>query len=161
MARWISPDGFVDAGEVWEDEPNAYNGNTENYAHVHQNGNAWNDVCDFTFSIDVTDCTKIRIWVSLAADADWSDFQVRVYDGIGGEELVISGTITEGEYVEAAVDTVHTIEYMSVRFCGQTVKTGEHRVHEIWAWGEGGPTVEVTHHKGHGMAAALMGSGVL
>jgi len=140
MADWISPDGFSDTDVVWTDEELVYDGNTGTYGWCPQNGNAWQHACDFTFSVNVTNCTKIRIWVSIAPDADWSDFQVRVYDGISNEELVINSKITEGEYVEAACDTVHTINYISVRFCGQTVKYGQQRVHELQAYGEGGPS---------------------
>jgi len=140
MADWIFPDGFTDISGSWTDESLAYDGDTGTYAWVLQNSNAWGNRCNFTFSTDVTNCTKIRIWISSAADADIGDLDVRVYDGIGGSEIVISSKKTEGQYVEANVTTCHTVNYMDIRFGGLTAKYGQHRLHEIQVYGDGGPT---------------------
>ena len=75
----------------------------------------------------------------MAADADFSSMQIRVYDGIGGEELVVNTKPVTGQYVEANVTTCTTIQYATARFCGQTVKYGQQRLHEFQVFGEGGP----------------------
>lgn len=139
MTGWVLPDGFTDASGTWSDEENGYDNNTDTFAYVLQNGNAWNDRCYFDFSVNVTNCTKIRVWVSIAADADWSDFDVRVGNGVDVDEIVIGSTIAQGQYVEANVNSVHTISYIHIRFQGLTAKFGQMRVHEIQAYGDGGP----------------------
>ncbi len=136
MSEWRSPDGFIDGGEVWSDEALAYDGNTGTYAYVHQNGNAWTDICKFTFSVNVTNCTKIRIWVSIEPLlADFGDLDVRVWHG-ASFELIFTETCEVGGYVEGIVSVEDEIDAISIRFGGLTAKYGEQRLHEIHAYGD-------------------------
>jgi len=139
MADWISPDGFTDGGGLWTDETKIYDLDTGTYGYVLQNGNAWSQAIELDYSIDCTSVSKIRFWISMAADADFSSMQVRVYDGLGGEELVINSKPVTGQYIEANVISCTTVQYATARFCGQSVKYGEQRLHEFAVFGDGGP----------------------
>ena len=141
MATWISPDGFIDASVAWSDETLAYDGNTGTYAYVQQASNAWTDICKFTFSANVTNCTKIRIWVSMEPLlADFGDLDVRVWHG-ASFEMIFTEKCAEGAYIEGAVSVEDEIDSISIRFGGLTAKYGEQRLHEIQAYGEGGVLV--------------------
>lgn len=139
MADWISPDGFTDGSGLWFDEVNAYDDDTGTYAYVQQNGNIWTQACYWNFSVDCTNVTKIRIWISKAVDAGISDFDCRVGNGIDIDEIVFGSPIAEGQWVEGNVNTVHTVNYIWLRFQGQGLQYGELRVHELQAYGDGGP----------------------
>lgn len=139
MADWILPDGFTDADSVWTDEAKAYDFATGTYAWSLENSNMWQHTLEVHFSTDCINVTKIRAWVSMGPDAVQGDLQIRVYDGIGGEELVKNSPIAEGQYVEIAVNVVHTVRYISIRFMGTGLVNGQQRVHELHAFGDGGP----------------------
>ncbi len=133
VPAWHAPDGFEDTMSKWSDEALAYDGNTGTYAYVAQNGNAWCDWCNFTFSKPILNASLFRIWWSKQVGATPFSVHVKAY-GVGEETLVYS-LIAQDQYVEVPV-TLSPITYLAIRFQGQTVVTFNIQVNELALYGQ-------------------------
>lgn len=75
---WITPTGHEDPGNVWDNEPNAYDDNTNTYATVEVPPQAWSDYLILTH--DPILCYAYRWWLTYDRAIDLVRFGA-LYDG--------------------------------------------------------------------------------
>lgn len=109
---WVSPTGFVDSGNVWTDEPLAYDENTATFAYASALKSGWTDYLELT--IATLDCNKIQIWVDHSI-TNINAIEIDVYYS-GAWHNIFSGAPTWGAWQEHLVGSTQSITAMRVRF---------------------------------------------
>jgi len=107
---WVSPTGFVDSGNVWTDEPLAYDGNTVTFAFVAVPA-GWCDYLELTIAQIL--CDKVQLWVGIV-NTQVTIIEVDVY--YLAWYNIYSGVIVTGSFVEYAIGSEELVTAMRVRF---------------------------------------------
>lgn len=92
---WISPDGYSDPSNTWNDEPNAYDGNTSTATLTSIDVKTWSGFLYLTFSTPIKS-KKLRIYV-LAHVFDLFDIDAKVN---GRYTLIYHGKLENRTWIE-------------------------------------------------------------
>ncbi|RLF34307.1 MAG: hypothetical protein DRM98_00895, partial [Thermoplasmata archaeon] len=115
--RWISPTGYNDPENTWDNEEKAYDDNTGTKAVFTLTGSGWNEWV-WTDFLELThspiECSKIRFYA-------WYDQlhcnQIEIYVYYDDSwHPIYSGSFNNKQWVEASLDGVHTVTKAKIRF---------------------------------------------
>jgi len=98
---WVSPTGYADPDSKWNNEANAYDGNTSSFAYTNYPGY----YLELTHS--AINCNKIRIYCDIPDTTD-DNIDIDVYYG-GAWHNIFSGDIPANQWVEKNIGSTQTV----------------------------------------------------
>jgi len=123
---WTTPTGHEDPGNVYDNEPNAYDDNLDTYATVDIPPNSWCDYLILTHAPIL--CSGFRWWISVDRDID----RVRLsamYDATWHDD--IDTNFWSDEWRTWALMQHETLQALRIKFHNSSSnKTRQVRVHE-------------------------------
>lgn len=133
-SSWVSPTGFVDGDSNWNDEANAYDGNTATLAYSPMVRNNIGNYLELTHSAIY--CDKIRLWATISATSTGTKFIfIDVYYS-GGWHNIYGGTLTGGQWVEYSLGGKYNVTAIRAKFQYLDGSlTGQARIYEAAFYG--------------------------
>jgi hypothetical protein len=111
---WVSPDNFLDPDNAWNNEPNAYDGNTASYAETASKYDAgvWTPWLFLTFRKPVTS-SKLRFYDAWGYHPYSDMIQIEVYKD-GEWRLAYLGSTPQEAWQEQLFLTIAGFEYAPI-----------------------------------------------
>ena len=124
---WIKPTGFVDGGNVWNDEPLAYDDDTLSFAYADSLKRGWTDYLELT--VAVIDCDKVRLWVEHVYTST-DEIEVDVYYSGAWHNIFSGEPVSWGAWNEYPIGSTESVTAMRIRFWASKAYAAECRVVE-------------------------------
>jgi hypothetical protein len=132
---WISPTGFNDPDDAWQNEPKAYDNDTD----TSSTPNASVPPLTWGYFLELThgsiSCTKIAFWSTNV----YPDIDIDVYHDGAWHDLY-EGGFTAGEWVEKTLAEEKQVTKVRFRFYNERAFGVAHNLNEVRFW-ESAPTV--------------------
>ncbi|MCK4576828.1 hypothetical protein KAU34_10500 [candidate division WOR-3 bacterium] len=136
---WVTPLGFVDSGDSWDSEENAYNSMIGQGSNTSILAASWSDYLELTVP-EVTNCTKMRFYAegqgglitSVSIDLYYSSQWNNIFEG----------AFTDQTWIEKVIGSTQAVTSMRVKFYNNHTSAVSGYLYEGHFWDAGASAVE-------------------